>query len=366
MLAIRNILARWIFAPLSVMIVVTMALGFSTSTPALAAGYPIVHGTPRFAVITHGNLSQPYTPPPPDPLATWSSSFTFGGTTYPFTMVGTNPTLGSVKTIVPAIVVPIKLVFQIAKTQAFDGTIRVHDLTQSPMFRPANFISGSNIQYGDAFQRAEFWNSVSTTSKSYHVLISNPPTVAATVTINVPLADGSVGNDGSGHLIGLIDIGYLDSQLVPLLSAYTPNTLPIFLSDDTYATQSGSCCIGGFHSAVAATGQTYMWTTDSDPGVEGGFGDDVGAFSHELGEWLNDPFVNNTVPNWVVPPTGGCQGNLEVGDPLVGTNFSVSGYPTYHLQDLAFFSWFARQSPSIGIKGRYDFTGVFSTFSTAC
>jgi hypothetical protein len=37
-----------------------------------------------------------------------------------------------------------------------------------------------------------------------------------------------------------------------------------------------------------------------------------------------------------------CQNNLEVGDPLSGTNFSPIGGRngfTYHLQELWFFSW---------------------------
>jgi hypothetical protein len=29
----------------------------------------------------------------------------------------------------------------------------------------------------------------------------------------------------------------------------------------------------------------------------------------------------------------------------------------YHPQDAVLFSWFARQSPSIGIKGRYSYRG---------
>ena len=39
---------------------------------------------------------------------------------------------------------------------------------------------------------------------------------------------------------------------------------------------------------------------------------------------------------------------------------------TYHLQDAAFLSWFARQSPSIGYGGRYTFLGTFTTPSPPC
>lgn len=38
---------------------------------------------------------------------------------------------------------------------------------------------------------------------------------------------------------------------------------------------------------------------------------------------------------------------------------------TYHVQDLAFFSWFYRQSPSIGLGGVYSLFGTFKTSAGA-
>jgi len=34
---------------------------------------------------------------------------------------------------------------------------------------------------------------------------------------------------------------------------------------------------------------------------------------------------------------------------------------TYSLQELAFFSWFFRQSPSLGTAGKYSDAGTFTT-----
>jgi len=85
-------------------------------------------------------------------------------------------------------------------------------------------------------------------------------------------------------------------------------------------------------------------------------------------EWYNDPFTNNVVPNWISPiaPQYGCNNALEVGDPLVGVVFTVNGFSGSHLQDEAFFSWFARQTPSIAINGLYTYLGTFKTLSKHC
>jgi hypothetical protein len=86
-----------------------------------------------------------------------------------------------------------------------------------------------------------------------------------------------------------------------------------------------------------------------------------------VGEWMNDPFNNNVVPAYHLPfnPQGTCQSLLEVGDPLNGVAYKLKiGNNVYHPQDIAFFSWFARQSPSQGIHGLYTYRGTFSTYSS--
>jgi hypothetical protein len=39
---------------------------------------------------------------------------------------------------------------------------------------------------------------------------------------------------------------------------------------------------------------------------------------------------------------------------------------TYHLQELAFFSWFYRQDPSTGVNGWYSDNGTFPSAQAAC
>jgi hypothetical protein len=306
-------------------------------------------------------------------LKHWSSSFASEGKTWKYTMVGRNPTKGSTTTTIPVTIVPLLLKFSNGKS--FDGTQQVTSTTISPLFQNAQFTSGTT-QYGDAVQRAEFWNSVSTTSPNYHVLVGTP-IIANTVTMNIPSADGAtVVDPSSGKIIGIISINWFDPQLQAMLSSlhFTPNMLPIFLSHDVYLSQGSpilnNCCIGGYHNAVSnlAGLQTYIWTNEADPGVQGGFSEDVSALSHEMLEWFNDPFTNNVVPNWISPiaPQYGCNNFLEVGDPLVGVVFTVNGFSGDHLQDVVFFSWFARQSPSIAMNGLYTYLGTFNGLSTMC
>jgi hypothetical protein len=122
----------------------------------------------------------------------------------------------------------------------------------------------------------------------------------------------------------------------------------------------------GYHGAeasVVGNGKqpvsTYLYAAYSDAGV---FASpkiaDVHALSHEVSEWYADPFGTNAVPPWSSPtaPFYGCVGELETGDPVVGHGFDatpVGGGATYHPEDEAYVSWFARETPSRGFGGRY-------------
>src|ERR1700682_773781 len=126
----------------------------------------------------------------------WNGSFTTAGTTYNFTMVGTNPALGSQTSIIPTIVIP--LIFKFSDGSVLDPTLpacgatnsAVTSVLNSPIFQSSSFSPGGtfvgNTQYVDAFQRANFWTSVSDVSQNYHVLLQNPPQVNPAVTLTVP------------------------------------------------------------------------------------------------------------------------------------------------------------------------------------
>jgi hypothetical protein len=298
--------------------------------------------------------------PTTTPLRTWNSSFVYKNKTYKYNMVGTAPSTG-VSTTIKAFIIPV--VFQIKNgtttstfsplTKQSNGLTAVQNTTASPVFKSMDFTSNGvdmgTTQYIDAFQRGNFWGTVQSKT-GYHVLLSSAPTQLPTLTLSVPSADGKVAND-FGITVGNVDIFWFDTQIQNYMSSHTqitPNTLPIFITYNSYLTEFGSCCIGGYHSSFGSSTalQSYAhFTYISTPGI---FSQDVSALSHEVGEWLDDPLVVNTNGNTVA-----C-GILEVGDPeesfanYGGFPYTLNGF-TYNLQDLTFLPYFgAPTSTSVG------------------
>jgi len=310
---------------------------------------------PMFTTLTPRYLSNLLGPLSPT-VANWAGSFTTGGTTYDFTMVGSDPSSTNTTTTVPVYIIPIKIV---VAGKTFDPKGVESNVTASPIFNAGiDFTQGGtdlgNTQYIDAFQRGNFWSHVKTNT-SYHVMLS-PVTVLAEQTLNVPKQDGSVGNPFGFGQVGIVNINYFDAHLQSIISGMstiTPGSFPIALTYNVYLSNTKNifgCCIGGYHSAFgsASAPQTYAHSTYIPK--SGVFAEDVAALSHEVGEWIDDPFVNNSAPN-----TGGCGGILEVGDPLVEHDYGyVLGGFTYHLQDLVFLDYFSGDN-SLQVNGWYSF-----------
>jgi hypothetical protein len=296
------------------------------------------------------------------PLQTWNGSFTSGGSTFTYNMVGTAPSTGT-STTVQAFIIPIKLVVGShtfdPQTKLSNGNTVVQNSVVSPIFSSGvDFTSGGvdmgSTQYIDAFQRANFWGTVSTHT-GYHVLLGGP-TIQPEATLTVPKRSGTTGTP-FGSLAGEVDINYFDAQVRSIITntaAIQPNTLPIFLIYDTYLTSNHSCCIGGYHSATGSTSAPQAYAVFSYIDHPGQFAQDVSALSHEIGEWADDPLVVN---NGNSTPCG----TLEVGDPLENTaNFG--GFPytlngfTYNLQDLTTLPYFGAP-PSTSVNNEFTFQG---------
>jgi hypothetical protein len=94
---------------------------------------------------------------------------------------------------------------------------------------------------------------------------------------------------------------------------------------------------------------------------------DVVPLSHEVAEWLNDPFVGafsgvNWIPPAILPSQGGsCIANFETGDPLEGGPFTfakVTNSITYHLQDEVFLPWYLHSPPSFSVNAWNTFQNL--------
>ena len=353
------------------------------------------------------------------------------GLTYGYNMVGVDPSTGGSATI-EADITPI-IVNVGGRT--FNGNNVVGPTLASPQFAlnkygmtPAATAAGSfpnapalirgpggvlsqgdrknSLQLEDATMRAQFNK---TGSSGYHLILH--PNVLPSVTINVPSNQGTLLQSGRGVVFADIDIGWWSSQINNIENSADPTHLPIYLTDNVLlfiGKNIFNCCVIGYHGTSpvgigAGSGntngngkvQTFAWASYVAPGIyarpDGGTYwalQDIHAVSHEISEWADDPFVNNTVEPWVTPtaPQYGCTSVLETGDPVVAIGFamgtntfeqgpnpngtqSADGY--YHPEDEAYLPWFMRTSPNTVSErtqststniGRYTLMGDLNPF----
>ena len=324
------------------------------------------------------------------PMWDYSVTSPLDGVQYSGTMVGRSPFFhGARTTNVPTVIVPVEIVMP--DGGLFDptvpdptclpspsGTTALALVQQSPVLQPATYTLGGTIvgttQYSDAFQRSNFWTNVSATGDRYHTMLS-PVTTIGKITVNVTAANGMTYASGGCGQIGVMDINwwqtYVESNIIPSLRTVNPTIMPAFvfynvvMAQGTTSLTGSSCCILGYHSAFGTPVQTYSIADFDATTLFGPASSAISALSHEVAEWMDDPLGTNLTPAWGnIGQATACQNNLEVGDPLSGTFFPslvMSNGVTYTPQELAFFSWFYRQSPSIGVKGWYSGNGTFTT-----
>src|SRR6185437_2466053 len=287
-------------------------------------------------------------------ISQWNGSFTDRHSVKrTFTMIGPDPASNNSTTTIPLQIVPVIFKYPSFGNKKFnpkkdtysDGETVLKNFTNSPLINSdIDFKSGStdlgSTQYIDAFQRGNFWNQNVKQNTNYHVVLGSP-TILKPMKITVQSGQGVVEKNPFGpSQIGTYGFGAMDGQINNYIrghSEVTPDQFVFFVSHNIFLT-SGGCCIGGYHTATAAQpgGQTYGYTTLVTDA--GSFSQDVSAASHEIGEWMDDPFTDNRV---------GCSDNsiLEDGDPLEGrSNFGGIPYKdhgfTYNLQDLVYIPYF--------------------------
>jgi hypothetical protein len=319
-------------------------------------------------------------------------------------MVGTSPfNRGARTTTVLVTLIPFVVTFNNTTTgfnATFDpaaapdagctaGQTAMSLVENSPIFQTNDWtLNGAyvgNTQYIDAFQRANFWQYVQNTGNAYHTLLSytigDPltlalsyaaPTIAAEVRTGVQGSCTNPGGSGSTNAAsyqGVVDFNTLHDAMTSYIVSHgmTPDRLPIFILYNVMYSQDNLLYLGGYHfseapypQALTSPGQTFIMANFRTNGT-GPF--DVSILSHEVAEWLNDPGGYNAVPSWGnIGELTGCRRDLEVGDPLTRIDLAAISGPngfSYHVQELAFFSWFFR-TPSIASGAMFSDDGTLT------
>jgi len=418
---VRKSIVSFLFATIALVLAAPAAIAQQQS--ALPKQTPLFHGPKEPAAAaeaapgksnanTAGTL----------PLFSYTVTSSRDGNTYSGVIVGDSPFTdprGSVR--VPAQIVPVIIVTNsvfagvvngdvvtVPGVTVFDPSKRDDSCLTPPNDKPLDLVQESpiyhreDINFGgtdlgvsqatDAFQRANFFqplnggNANVEVNTRYHVNLS-PVTTLAPIVINIPAGNGiaypsaAFGGCPTG-VNAIVDFAVYKPALFAAITTtlgaqgVNPGTFPMFVTHNVVEcvalaagvncgdvlNPNSACCIIGFHSA---SGQQTIGTADFDTSaIFISPIPDVLPMSHEVGEWMNDPFGNNPTPAWGhTGQVGGCQSNLEVGDPLTPTQLPAITGPTgfaYHLQELAFFSWFYG-APSIGIHGFFSDNGTFTT-----
>jgi hypothetical protein len=383
---------RWITAA-----VVTLMIVIPTAATARTTGSHARHIPPGRPILDYrfpGTRSLASIAAAGTGIKRFTANVTDGTKTFAYTLVGKNPAKAQTNPVtnIQTELIPIKVV--LSNNDTYDPTVAdtcdagapaITRVEQSPIFASRGYTWGGTKvdtgQYVDAFRRAEFWKYTKKTgiNPGYHVNLV--PTTLPAIEVDVPNGDSTeYGPAPCGEKLASIEINwfdnYLHTTLLPAVSAdVTPGTFPIFVFRNVvmYDTLTTNCCILGYHSATntVAGVQTYGTSNyDTTPGGQffSGGVQDASTLAHEVGEWMDDPFGTNPTKPWGnIGQVTGCQGNLEVGDPLSGTmlNVTASGF-AYHPQELAFFSWFYHQKPSLGVNGWYSNADTFTTPAKKC
>jgi len=349
------------------------------------------------------------------------------GITYGYNMVGSNPYSCAGSACSTTIQVDITPIIVNIAGRTFSGNDVLAATLASPQFATNDYGStpfatagaanlprgaggalsqndaGNLLQLEDATMRAQF----NKTGSSYHLILH--PNVLPAVTINVPQNQGTLLQSGRGVVFADIDIGWWSAQINNLEQSADATHLPVYLTNNVFLFEGKNvlnCCVLGYHGTRAsgngggsnnsngnAVVQTFAWASYVQPGLysrpNGGTDwalQDIHALSHEIAEWGDDPFVNNTVEPWLTPtaPQYGCTGILETGDPVVAIGFalgtntfeqgpnpngtqSADGY--YHPEDETLLPWFMRLNPNNvseqvqgGTSGRYTLMGSLNPY----
>jgi hypothetical protein len=302
-------------------------------------------------------------------LPTWTHAFTINGQNYSYTLVGSDPAAGAATTVIPTVLVPIRLtvpdVLVNGAPLVLDATKTMPDVLQSPIFTASKFDSG-NLQFADAMLHAEFQQA----PKGWHLYLS--ASVAPTIDIVAPAGSVKVYQSKSGAYLGVVEQGSVFEKPIgqALRDSFTANQYVIFVSYNSLFADAF-----GFHgdfvnkAGTAATIFAYnSWLEDVNdlftlpsPNAD--------TFAHETAESVHDPLSTSLTLEWGdwFNNNRCFQPYIEVGDAVEDAPAKVQNYhqkmtvngkqKVYTLQTEALLPWFLREYPSPAIHGAYSFPG---------
>lgn len=249
----------------------------------------------------------------------------------------------------------------------------------SPLFNATPFtMNGAdvgNTQYLAAYQRASFWQPLSAAANSHHTLLA-PVEYPA---LNIRLQQGTVrqdvcDNNASASVLSMTDAD--QGEIRGLVEAAVPsvdrNTVPVFLLPNIAMGTSG-----GFHgvlrvpiaNTVSFEYLPYMVAAWITGGPMAQSVPNALPLSHELAEWMMNPFISSTAPAWKNPERTGCESALEAADALAFTGtYPAVRMPNgvdYRMAELAFVSYFYHTA-SIGAGGKFSNNGTLTAMAANC
>jgi hypothetical protein len=347
------------------------------------------------------------------PMFNYSFKASKDGKTYSGIMAGSDPfDPASGSSGIRVVVVPLEITFSGSQSLGSNGRpISFNPIAQNPcnnyravdadfMFGPLannvlnltiNGVNIGNVQWSNGFRRAEFWNVI---ASDYQLQLAFRESQVHNVNPGihgVGIFDSCFSGLGFNFrytpYIGFVSLQWLDNtlraSLIPALQKaglFSPTQFVIFLMRNIMMTDgdpsAGRCCTLGYHSATGNPAQTFAVVDWDEWGltINGASGfKDAAVSSHEIGEWMDDPLGTNTTPSWgnIGQQRGCLNPGLEVGDPLSDGHTQPSiimNNTTYHVQELAFFSWFFNKLgvPSLGAGGKFSSNGTFHGPAKPC
>ena len=299
-------------------------------------------------------------------LPNWTTDFTVQGKPYSDTLIGSDPANGPARTIIPTIIVPIRLTIPdyIVNGQplVLDGRHTIPSMLNSPIFQVSDYDSGRNLQFTDAMLHAEFQGA----PHGWHLRLS--PSVAPAIDVTATPGETDVFVAKSGRYAATVNDDSVDKAIMKYIRAnFEPTAYVIFV---TYNAREADAF--GYHAALlnkAKTGLEVFTYTSWLEGVGDVFGvpsPDSDALAHEAAAVVHDPFGTSTTLLWGDPFNHNrCfQTMIEVGDAVenappkvrnTSQTVVVNGKKhVFTVQSEALLPFFTRQDPSGAIHNAYS------------